>query len=189
MSKDISLILDGWEYLPDQLTVRKTMGLDGKWKIQMRLDLGLLQMTLHGRPDGVRPFGYESLLEYYQEQANSWFQDTGTDDFELNKDACSQLQREAVQYYHRYLCLFKLGDYQLVQRDTHRNLIVTDFVKHYAPRKRAAEFDKYRPYIVLMNTRARASMALLDKEFTRAIREIEQGILQIEIHYRCNGSR
>ena len=184
MSKDIFRILEGWEYQPEQLTVRRTMGLDGEWKIQMRLDLGLLQMNVHGRPDGSRPFGHESLLEYYQSQANRWFQDIGKDTFELSEDACNQLRREGVQYYHRYLCLFRLGDYRLVQRDTRRNLVVADFVKQYASAERAAEFDTYRPYVLLMNTRARASAALVEKDYTRAIREIEQGISQIQNYYQ-----
>jgi hypothetical protein len=34
--------------------------------IQVRLDLGLLQMHVSGRPDGTRPMGFESLLEYYE---------------------------------------------------------------------------------------------------------------------------
>ena len=32
----------------------------------MRIDLGLLQMELDGRPDGQRPHGFESLLDYYE---------------------------------------------------------------------------------------------------------------------------
>ena len=36
---------------------RKIVGEDGKEKLQVRLDLGLLQMELNGRPDGERPHG------------------------------------------------------------------------------------------------------------------------------------
>ncbi|HEY2159205.1 MAG TPA: hypothetical protein VGH33_26495, partial [Isosphaeraceae bacterium] len=66
MSKDITPILDGWDYDTDELQVRIIQGLDGADKIQMRVDLGLIQMELAGRPDGVRPFGFDSLLDYHK---------------------------------------------------------------------------------------------------------------------------
>ena len=67
-SKDILPLLKGWDYEPGTINVRKINGLDGKPKLQMRLDLGLLQMELTGRPDGAKPHGYDSLLDYYEEQ-------------------------------------------------------------------------------------------------------------------------
>ena len=68
MSQDISFLVQGWDYDPNEVTVRKITGLDGREKIQMRLDLGILQMETEGRPDGRRPFGRESLLEYHLER-------------------------------------------------------------------------------------------------------------------------
>src|SRR6476661_3395918 len=65
-SKDITSILKGWDYESGTINVRKVAGLDGVPKLQMRLDLGLLQMELTGRPDGQRPHGCESLLDYYE---------------------------------------------------------------------------------------------------------------------------
>src|SRR5436309_1686485 len=65
MNFDISQLLDQWEYQPGQVVVRRFIGKDGVEKIQLRVDLGLLQMNSHGRPDGKRPFGHPSLLDYY----------------------------------------------------------------------------------------------------------------------------
>ena len=45
------------------------MGSDGKEKVQLRLDLGLIQMEMSGRPDGTRPKSCESLLTYHQGRA------------------------------------------------------------------------------------------------------------------------
>src|SRR5438876_6384030 len=67
-SKDIVPLLKGWDYEPGTINVRKINGLDGRPKLQMRLDLGLLQMELSGRPDGAKPHGHDSLLDYYEEQ-------------------------------------------------------------------------------------------------------------------------
>ncbi len=66
MSKDITNLLNEWMYQPDEVMVRIVHGDDGRSKIQLRVDLGLLQMEMDGRPDGLRPEGYESWLEYYE---------------------------------------------------------------------------------------------------------------------------
>ena len=52
MSKDLGPILGDWPHEPGQITVRKIRGTDGRVKIQLRVDLGLLQMEADGRPDG-----------------------------------------------------------------------------------------------------------------------------------------
>ena len=46
MSKDIGPILDGWEHDPEEMQVRIIPGVDGREKLQMRIDLGILQMEL-----------------------------------------------------------------------------------------------------------------------------------------------
>ena len=51
MSSDIEPIISDWPYRPDEITVRVIEGLDGQRKIQLRLDLGVLQMEFDGRPD------------------------------------------------------------------------------------------------------------------------------------------
>lgn len=68
MSKDITTILAGWDFNPDELQVRIIAGDDGRERIQTRVDLGVLQMELAGRPDGQKPHGFESLLDFYEAQ-------------------------------------------------------------------------------------------------------------------------
>jgi hypothetical protein len=68
MTRDISPILAEWEYQPGQLAVRIIAAEDGEPRLQVRLDLGLLQMHLEGRPDGQAPFGFRSFLDYFQSQ-------------------------------------------------------------------------------------------------------------------------
>ena len=46
MNEDIGAILKGWKFKPGELGVRKITGLDGKDKIQIRMDLGLMQYVL-----------------------------------------------------------------------------------------------------------------------------------------------
>ena len=66
MSYDLSKFLDEWPYEQGKINVRLIEGDDGEPRIQLRLDLGVLQLKTMGRPDGVRPGGFESLLELHE---------------------------------------------------------------------------------------------------------------------------
>lgn len=178
MSQDIESILDGWEYEPDGLQVRIITGDDGTSKIQMRIDLGLIQMEIDGRPDGQRPDGFPSLLDAYEAKAKDALEN-GTP-FTLSSEDCAGLMREGMQYYHRYLSAFHLERYDIVERDTDRNLRLFAFVKRHAGRQRdKIEFDQYRPYVHMMRTRARASASLKRNEHRAALKRIDEGIKAI----------
>ena len=171
MSQDISCILEGWSFDPHELNVRLITGSDGSEKIQMRIDLGLLQMCMSGRPDGQRPHGCESYLDFYERQAAEY----GAG-YKLSGEAIDDLFREAWQYYHRYLCLFHLSRYEPVVRDTSRNLRLSAFVRQYGEKKRDKwRFDQYRPYLVMMHTRAQTMMALDTGDKSAALKAISQG--------------
>src|SRR6266480_2347746 len=71
MSLDLNTILRDWPHENGNIKVRKIAGLDGREKLQLRVDLGVLQMEVAGRPDGRRPHKCESLLEYHQRRARS----------------------------------------------------------------------------------------------------------------------
>ena len=125
--KDITPVLKGWDYESGTINVRKITGIDGEPKLQMRLDLGLLQMEMSGRPDGQRPHGHESLLDYFESQLREHEKCNGTElGFHLTGSQCQSLREEAVMYYHRYLSLFVLEEYPGVVRDTARNLRLLD---------------------------------------------------------------
>jgi hypothetical protein len=189
---DIADVLKKWDYdLRQEMMVRRIIGKDGMPKIQMRLDLGILQMEERGRPDGKRPHGKESLLNYYEGIA-SWMKKKygTTSDFSLDKDDCYALQQEGIQYYYRYLCFFQLADFKKAERDTSRNLRLFDFAKKYAAdEKYIDEFEQYRPYVIMMNTRAKVLGALKAKDATRAVDEINHGIHKIEDVYGQKGSK
>ncbi len=174
MNLDLNNLLEGWPHEPGQIRVRKIVGNDGREKLQLRLDLGLIQMELTGRPDGHHPHGCESLLQWQKERAEA--ADAKGDAFLLTADECSQLQQEGIQYYHRYISLFQLQDYPAVIRDTQRNLELFTFIaKHAAQEELAWSFDQFRAYVLMMNTRAKASIELDRHDFSAAIRHIERG--------------
>lgn len=181
MNLDISDILAGWPHKPGQVTARRVSGDDGADKIQLRLDLGILQMEARGRPDGRRPKGCESLLAYYRQELEKFQAERGGDEaFSLDERACELLRAEAVMYYHRYLAEFVLEDFEAVARDTQRNLDVMDFCSAYAedPSDRYI-LEQYRAYVVMMNTRARAKISLADRRPKAALAAVNDGIKQI----------
>ncbi|MGW8257776.1 MAG: UvrB/UvrC motif-containing protein, partial [Thermoguttaceae bacterium] len=114
MSKDISRLLNDWNYEPDDIVVRIVPGDDGRSKIQLRVDLGILQFEMEGRPDGLRPEGCESWLDYY-EQKQLEYDEAHPDGplYRLAHEDCARLWREAIQYYHRYLSFWHLDLFEL----------------------------------------------------------------------------
>jgi hypothetical protein len=182
VSKDITAILGDWDHDPDEFQVRIVAGDDGRDKLQMRVDLGLIQMELTGRPDGIRPNGFESHLDYHEAKAR---EAGAVADYQLDSDTCGVLMREGVQYYHRYLAAFHLRRFDLVARDTSRNLRLFAFaVKHAGTRRDQIEFDKYRPYVTMMRARALSSEAIDRGDHRVALAALDEGIAGIRAFLR-----
>lgn len=179
MSLDLNDILTGWPHQPGGLQVRRIEGSDGKPKIQLRLDLGVLQFELSGRPDGTEPYGLESLLDFHQQRAKEAEEDG--EKFELTAEEVGDLQGEGIQYYHRYVALFQIADWLGVIRDTRRNLDMFSFVEKYASDDELAwSVQQFRPYVLMMNARAKASLALEKDDVDAAIALVEKGIAAIQ---------
>ena len=182
MNFDISDLLTSWEYQAGQIVVRRFQGRDGNDKIQLRVDLGLLQMNAIGRPDGKQPFGHETLFEHYQARLEKHRDehDGLEEGFKLDAEDCSKLQQEAIQFHHRYICLFQLKDFPGVIRDTQRNLKVFDFVETYAETPELAwSVQQLRPQLLMMLIRAQATLALESQDHSSAIRAVEEGIERV----------
>jgi len=184
MSKDLNAeILRDWDSQPNEVTVRKIRGTEGQELVQMRLDLGVLQMEMSGRPDGKHPHGFDTLLDYHQEQLRQHRALHGeTDDsYTVSEEECDEIRREAMQFYYRYLSLFHLGDYYEVIRDTNHNVQLFDFVRDHAIEESdRISMEQFRPYVLMMNARARACIALERQDFDRALELIDMGIEQIQ---------
>jgi hypothetical protein len=188
-NKDITPVLKGWDYEAGTINVRKISGADGRPKLQMRLDLGLLQMEMSGRPDGVRPHGFDSLLEYFESMLKEHRDENGSDlGFHLSSSQCASLREEAAMYYHRYLSLFVLEEFPGVVRDTERNLRVLDLCGKFATDESdRLVLEQYRPYITMMNARAQASILFKDKRYREALKSVEEGLAHIREFYERFG--
>jgi hypothetical protein len=211
MERDLTQMLEEWPFEPGKISVRVIEGKDGEPRIQVRLDLGLLQMHVAGRPDGKRPEGYDSLLEYHEshidqlqmeelqnpeladepEQEPEGFVEHDEDQDEdavvprfLTSEECKLLREEAQQYYHRYIALLVLEDYDAVVRDTSRNLRVLDLFRDYALEEEDRQaMEGHRPYIMMMRARSLASLAMKAEENKAAIFAIDEGLESLKQYY------
>lgn len=183
-------MLDEWPFEPGQINVRIIEGVDGLPRLQVRLDLGIIQMHVNGRPDGQRPFGFPSLLDYFEARLDEGSVPPDESDepdpesdgepispVTLTPEDCKSLRDEALQYYHRYIALLVLEDYEGVVRDTTRNLRVLDLCAQYAADDTdQTALEQFRAYIIMMRARALASHALQSEEPKAALLAIDDGI-------------
>ena len=179
--KDISSILEAWNYKPGELIVRAIDGSGRRRKIQIRVDLGLMQLEWTDRPDGSRPHNSRSLLSYYQNKLREAVRGEGKRGFSLSREDCWALSREAMQYYWRRISFFELKEYERAEEDAEHNLGILDMCKQYAEHDEDRRIsDQYRVFVTTHRIQARALQMLEEKEHEEALQEIRGGIEEIE---------
>jgi hypothetical protein len=177
---DLRRLLESWPYDPDN-DARIVRCEDGREVIQVRTLVGIEQLEISGRPDGARPHGMESALEFHLQRLAKARSAGREAEFELGAGDCAELFNEGTLYYFRYLRLFQLKRWAETVRDTARNLRLFDFVRQYAAREEDRNhLEKWRPYIVRMNAAAAAAMTLGKGGFDKAIEIVSAAIERIE---------
>ena len=97
------------------------------------------------------------------------------------------LQFEALQYYQRHNCLWQLEDYTGVIRDTERNLAVIEFVQRHAETEDLAwALMQFKPQLIHMQVRARATESLRTEDYEAAIEIVTEGLDRIKDFFREN---
>lgn len=184
VSDDLSPLFARWPYVAGQPNVRQFLGDDGEGRVQIRLDLGILQMFSDGRPDGDRPHGHESLLEYYEAAMEDSAEQPEAERLKLSTEECASLRDEALQYYHRYMALLVLEDFDGVVRDTTRNLRVFDLCRDHGESDEDRQaLEQYRPYVLMVRARATASQLIKDVEPKAALFALDAGLESIRRAY------
>ncbi len=179
-SADLRKILKSWPYDPED-DVRVVRGDDGREILQVRTPLGIEQYEMDGRPDGLRPHGMESALDYYQHRLNQARFAGRESDFDLGPKECGELFHEGTLYYFRYVRLFQLKDWARTIRDTARNLRAFDFLHRYARREEDQQFlEKWRPYILRVNASATIMQAMEKNDYDGALQHARDAIRKIE---------
>jgi hypothetical protein len=172
LSRDIDSILRAWPHEPGELSARIVQGSDGRPVLQLRLDMGLLQMESEGRPDGQKPGGMDTYYDYLVEQT---FQNG--ERFTLSEEQCGEVDREFVQYYHRRTCWLALREFRRAVDDADHTLALMDLTKkHSDDESWTLSHEQYRPFVLFHRTQAKALAELEDHGPETAIDAINDGL-------------
>jgi len=171
---NIDIILKKWPFDPENLGVRTVKGRDNRELLQMRIDMGILQLEIDGRPDGTRPEGFETYLDYLDSQVLK-----DDDAVNLDDEICCEIDREFVQFYHRRICWLTLRQFDRAVQDADHTLALMDFCRsHSSDEQWTMSHEQYRPFVLFHRTQAMALAALEASGPEDAIENLNKGLAQ-----------
>jgi hypothetical protein len=173
--QNLDHLLAEWPFEPDALCVRLVKGADGRNVIQLRIDLGILQLETLGRPDGLQPEGHDTLLDLLIAR------EIEDPDLDLDEETCIEIDREFVQFYHRRVAWLRLQRFDLAVRDADHTLALMDFCKEHSPCEDwSLQHEQHRPFVLFHRSQAAALNAIEKQNPEQAIAEINEGLELIE---------
>lgn len=174
MSEDIDNALQGWEFKPGQMQARLVQA-SGRQVIQMRVDLGILQMETGPRPDGSSPHGFPTYFAYLQDQARV-ARKSGKE-LTLSDEQCQEADREFAEFYQRRICWLALGNFARAMDDADHTLAFMDFVRTHSPNEEYTQaHEQYRGFVLFQRTQAAAALQVEKKNPEAAIDEVRAGL-------------
>ena|SRR5438132_6044128 len=182
MNQDIDTALKGWDFKPGVVQARLVQAVDGRQVIQMRVDLGILQIETAGRPDGTRPHGCATYFDYVRQQAR--VADHGGQSFVLSEEHCEEADREFIQYYHRRICWLALRNYAQAIADADHTLAFMNFVRDHSPNEEYAQaHEQYRGFVIFHRTQAAAAFAVEKDDPEAALDAIRDGLERLRAFF------
>ena len=174
--QDIDFVLRQWPFQPGVIAARLIRGGDGRELIQMRVEMGLLQMETSGRPDGEHPGGVDTCLDWLRELGR-----VQGKAFALNEEQCMEIDREFAQFYHRRICYLALRQFARAIADADYTLKLMDFVARHSPNPQwTLSHEQYRPFVLFHRVQAAAMLALEQHGPEKAIETINRGLGQMQ---------
>ena len=168
-------LLSKWEFNPSILNVRLIKGKDGRDVIQMRVDMGILQLETTGRPDGEQIEECETYLEYLQ---NKCLKDP---EHRLTDKESNEVDREFMQFYHRRICWLRLQYYNRAVMDADHTLLLMDLCEKASNDEEwNGSHEQYRPFVLFHRTQAAALGALEENSAEDAVQAINMGLKTME---------
>ena len=170
-SEHIDGLLKRWPFDPNLLNVRLIKGRDQRDVIQMRVDMGVLQMETTGRPDGERVHGFDTVLDFLQSKRLE------DDDYELDEDVAGEVDREFMQYYHRRISWLRLSFYSRAVMDADHTLRLMDVSTELSPDEEWSQtHEQYRPFVLFHRTQADALGHLEEDSAEAAVSAVNGGL-------------
>lgn len=170
--QDIDRLLKDWAYQPGEVSARLVRASDGREVLQMRVEMGILQLEVDNRPDGMHPEGSDTYFDYLLAQAVE-----EGEGFELNQDQCAAADREFLQFYHRRICWLALREFRRAVNDADHSLAFMDFVRAHSPDEEwTLSHEQYRPFVLFHRTQAATLATLEESGPEAALQELGRGL-------------
>jgi UvrB/uvrC motif len=189
MQPDVDELIRSWPYEPDKgkQLAREARAGDGRKVLQVRIELGVLQLEVTGRPDGARPHGFVTYLDYLRYVASGRAHALGskTTRWSMSAEQCAALDREFIQFYHRRVAWRTLGKHDRIIQDADHTLALMDFVlRHGIDEEYIASHEQCRAIVLFHRTEAGFTMALDRNRPEEAIDALREGIARLNTHQR-----
>ena len=187
MRRDIDEAIQGWPYDPEpgEVVAREVRARDGRMVLQIRVELGLLQLEIEGRPDGVRPHNFATYLDFLRHRAAARGLAPGgkAPTWEMEAIHCAEADREFMQFYHRRIAWLSLQRYDQALKDSEHTLALMDFVARHSPTTEyVVTHERFRGLVLFHRTQAMAALALEKRKPEKAVDAVHDGIARLIAH-------
>src|SRR5262245_44781083 len=187
MRRDLDEILRLWpyEFGSGCVQAREVRARDGRTVLQVRVELGILQLEPSGRPDGTRPHGFPTYLDCLRHEASKKGSAARgkARSSSLTAEHCSDADRELTQFHQRRLAWIALQRFDKVLLDADHTLALMDFLRLYGPGTGVLEaHERLRGLVLFHRAHAAAVLALDRRRPEEAIDAVHEGTEQLIAH-------
>lgn len=175
-SDDIREILARWSWERDGPRARVFWGADGVERLQVRLEAGLLQYEGVGRPDGLRPEGFESAWDAARAKEGK-----------VGPEAADALRHEAQLFHQRASAWFLLGAFDRAAADCARNASAMQWlVENALPEIDPTPLQSIHLAAILLQARAEATGCARRGDTQGALAAIDRALGRMQ-HFQREG--
>jgi hypothetical protein len=160
--QDLSAFLAAFSYVPGRVQARMVPTRDGRKVVQVRIELGVVQMEYEGRPDGL-----PSVLDDERSLAEP--------------SHAADLRIEVAQIQQRAVALLSLGEPQQALRDSDRVLSALRRLAQQAPIAEREWAEGARFSALVFRTRAAVAVCLQQGRTRDAMSAIDGGLQLLEV--------
>ncbi len=172
---------------PASTCAREVRARDGRMVLQVRVELGILQLEVSGRPDGTRPHGFVTYLDYLRHSAASRGLAPGgkSPPWTMSVHQRSEADRELVQFDHRRIAWLALRRHDRAIQDADHTLALIDFIhRHGQESDYVAMHEQSRGIVLFHRTEAAVAHALERHRPEDAIDALRDGVDRLTAHQR-----
>jgi len=176
-SSDLTPILKDWLWQSGRFGARTLSGHDGRLLIQVRLELGIIQMEADGRPDGNASGGFGSVLDRVRSQLEGSGNIAALGGACVDPDDASDLVGELLLFRQRAMACAVLELWPRVRRDALHNISILELLcARGADNAERARYESWRANEIKMQTRAEVAVAMLSGRKSEAGTAIDHGL-------------